>query len=64
MNVSFRDKVVWVLGVFFLTSTVFVPLAAGAQDSQRPNIVFLLADDLGFTDIAPYGSEGVFTSLP
>jgi arylsulfatase/uncharacterized sulfatase len=24
---------------------------------DRPNIVFLLADDLGFTDIAPYGSE-------
>ena len=28
-----------------------------AQQTSRPNIVLILADDLGFTDIAPYGSE-------
>lgn len=31
--------------------------AEAGETKPRPNIVFILADDLGFTDIAPYGSE-------
>ena len=30
---------------------------AMAQQQTRPNIVLILADDLGFTDISPFGSE-------
>jgi arylsulfatase A-like enzyme len=30
---------------------------AGLAEKQRPNILLILADDLGFSDIAPYGSE-------
>ncbi|MEM8767620.1 MAG: arylsulfatase [Pseudomonadota bacterium] len=32
-------------------------LGSTAYGADRPNLVFLLADDLGYTDIAPYGSE-------
>ena len=34
-----------------------VSVGAFGAKSAAPNIVFILADDLGYTDIAPYGSE-------
>lgn len=36
--------------VAFAASVLYV-------EDDRPNIVFILADDLGYTDIAPYGGE-------
>jgi arylsulfatase/uncharacterized sulfatase len=39
------------LGMASISSGVF------ASDLQRPNLLIILADDLGFSDIAPYGSE-------
>lgn len=39
-----------------VSSVVLVNFAV-AQEAKKPNVVLILADDLGYTDIAPFGSE-------
>ena len=40
-----------------LSLTLLFSHFASSQTDERPNVVLILADDLGFTDIAPFGSE-------
>ena len=36
---------------------IFIGCGPGATMPAQPNVVFIMADDLGFSDIAPYGGE-------
>ena len=43
--------------LFFLTACCFLAVADGVSATEKPNIVFILADDMGYSDLGCYGGE-------
>ena len=51
-----KHRISFTLSISFLTLLGASTLVS-VQQSDRPNIILILADDLGYTDISPFGSE-------
>ena len=49
------------LGREIACGLMVLPLAAVAAHRQRPNIVFILCDDMGYGDLACYGQPYIDT---
>jgi arylsulfatase len=50
-----RRKAAWAAGVFFCFALSIV--AGAAPRARRPNILPILADDMGHSDVGSYGGE-------
>jgi arylsulfatase len=43
--------------IILLIVFVFIPTGSAARDPKRPNILLIVADDLGYSDIGSFGGE-------
>ena len=47
--------------IYLLGSAMLAPLCASAQHADKPNILFILCDDMGYGDLACYGQPFIDT---
>ena len=43
--------------ILLLSSAGLLPIQTEAAESQKPNVIFFLVDDMGWTDLGSYGSS-------
>jgi arylsulfatase A-like enzyme len=56
-KISRGGQVIFKTILEFVSRMIFFFCLAGSANADSPNVVLILADDLGFTDTQPYGSE-------
>lgn len=59
--ISTRREFIKKVGQFTLAGTLFPGLMTSCSSHKKPNIIFILADDLGYGDIGCYGQTKIKT---